>query len=229
MIEPTIHSIILQDVKPKKILIISDTHSGVFHDVDKVIEFEKPDFILLSGDIIDDKEEKDDWDNILIWLKQLNQKVPVIASLGNHDVKAGLDVLLPKLNDTGIMVLDNNFIKIDDLFIYGYTPELFNSPKHLTNFPVEKDKTIVLCHRPEDFYETELLNESFALTISGHCHGGQWRFFGRGIYAPGQGFFPKYTSGFYFNNKLFITRGLSNKNWPRRINNKSEIVILNIN
>ena len=50
----------------------------------------------------------------------------------------------------------------------------------------------------------------------------------RGLYAPGQGLFPKYTSG-YIDNKFIISRGLANtaKVIPR-VNNNPEIVILNM-
>ena len=47
------------------------------------------------------------------------------------------------------------------------------------------------------------------LTVSGHAHGGQWRFLGRGVYAPDQGLFPKYTSGLH-ENRLVISRGVAN-------------------
>jgi predicted MPP superfamily phosphohydrolase len=45
--------------------------------------------------------------------------------------------------------------------------------------------------------------------LSGHAHGGQWRIFGRGVFAPHQGLFPKYTSGLH-DEKLLISRGASN-------------------
>ena len=59
----------------------------------------------------------------------------------------------------------------------------------------------------------------------GHAHGGQWRIAGRGIFAPGQGLFPKLTSGIHDN--LVISRGLSNTgNIVPRINNPAEIIYL---
>ena len=38
---------------------------------------------------------------------------------------------------------------------------------------------------------------SVDLLLCGHTHGGQWRLFNRGLFAPGQGFFPKYSKGVY--------------------------------
>lgn len=65
------------------------------------------------------------------------------------------------------------------------------------------------------------------LVLSGHAHGGQWSFMGRGIIAPGQGWFPKYTSGVHQGQygSMIISRGLSNpyKSVPR-IGNPCEVV-----
>lgn len=229
-IDVTKYNLTVNNIKSKKILILSDTHSEVFYEIDEIIYKENPDLILICGDIVDRDEEKDDWDDILFWLKQINNKTKVCVSLGNHEVKyAGIEKIIPKLKETDATVLNNEFVKFDDIFIYGYTPQISPQDEYPKNFPQEKEKTICLSHRPNDFYETNLINENFLLTISGHCHGGQWRFFNRGIYAPQQGLFPKYTSGFYFDNKLLVTRGLGNKTSFPRINNKPEIIILNIN
>ena len=65
------------------------------------------------------------------------------------------------------------------------------------------------------------------LVVSGHAHGGQWRFFGRGVFAPGQGLFPKYTAGVH-DDRLVISRGLKKTVMPPRIFNPLEIVVIDI-
>ena len=65
--------------------------------------------------------------------------------------------------------------------------------------------------------------------MAGHAHGGQWRFFGRGIYAPGQGLFPKYTSGLYREGGeiLAVSRGMTNSvRWIPRFFDPCEILVL---
>ena len=64
------------------------------------------------------------------------------------------------------------------------------------------------------------------MTISGHAHGGQWRIFGRGLYAPGQGFFPKYTSGL-IEDRFIVSRGLANNALLPRFFNPRELIIIN--
>lgn len=93
---------------------------------------------------------------------------------------------------------------------------------------------ILMSHRPE--YIDEYLKYDFDLILSGHAHGGQWRLFGKqnGLYAPGQGFFPKYSGGrFDFDNDsgsrttFIVSRGLSYQ-VPRfpRLGNKPELPVV---
>jgi predicted MPP superfamily phosphohydrolase len=85
---------------------------------------------------------------------------------------------------------------------------------------------ILLCHHPE-YYERYLKDKSIDLTVSGHAHGGQWRFFGKGVFAPGQGIFPRYTSGVY-DGKLVVSRGLKPARIIPRFFNAPEVVIIDI-
>ena len=66
------------------------------------------------------------------------------------------------------------------------------------------------------------------LFVAGHAHGGQWRLFGRGVFAPDQGLFPKYTSGVH-EGRLVISRGLSNTVTPiPRLFNSRELVVVEV-
>ena len=86
---------------------------------------------------------------------------------------------------------------------------------------------ILLCHYPH-YYPKYLKEKNFDLILSGHAHGGQWRIFGKGIFAPHQGLFPRLTSGIH-NGKLIISRGAANNIKPiPRIFNPCEILEINI-
>ena len=63
---------------------------------------------------------------------------------------------------------------------------------------------------------------------AGHAHGGQVQCFGRGLYAPGQGFFPRLTDGFYYDNRLLVSRGATNSASAPRLFNPCEIIMLKI-
>lgn len=87
---------------------------------------------------------------------------------------------------------------------------------------------ILLSHHPEYY---PLVPGEIQLTLSGHGHGGQWRFYNpfkrkwQGVFAPGQGWFPRYTKGVY-DGRLVVSAGLSNTAGIPRINNPTEIVFL---
>ena len=81
---------------------------------------------------------------------------------------------------------------------------------------------ILLSHQPEYF---PLIPSSIELTLSGHAHGGQWRILGRGVFAPGQGLWPKWTKGVY-DGRLVVSAGLSNTASVPRFFNPTECVYL---
>ncbi len=70
----------------------------------------------------------------------------------------------------------------------------------------------------------------FDFILSGHAHGGQWRipFTGVGLYAPGQGVFPKLTAGVHARGKtkMIISRGLGNSEFPLRLFNRPEMIVI---
>lgn len=99
-------------------------------------------------------------------------------------------------------------------------------------YEAEKGTKILLCHHPEYWaLKGPILKErDINLTLSGHAHGGQWRIFGKSIFAPGQGIFPKYAGGKYEEEgkQLIVSRGLSNTVKVPRLWNPPEVVIINL-
>ena len=88
---------------------------------------------------------------------------------------------------------------------------------------------VLLCHHPEywSLREPWLSEKRIDFVLSGYAHGSQVRFFGRGLYTPGQGWFPKYTGGVY-DGKRIISRGLANTAGVPRVFNQLEIVYLEV-
>lgn len=88
---------------------------------------------------------------------------------------------------------------------------------------------ILLSHHPE-YWEPYLMNRRIVLVLSGHAHGGQIRLFDHGLYAPGQGCWPKYTRGVYTGvfGSMVISTGLSNTGGivPRLFNPREVVYII---
>lgn len=88
---------------------------------------------------------------------------------------------------------------------------------------------VLLAHRPEQF--DVYVDHEVDVIFSGHAHGGQFRLPGiGGFLAPGQGWFPKLTSGVHEKGRsqLVISRGLGNSLMPIRLLNQPEIVVVTL-
>ena len=93
----------------------------------------------------------------------------------------------------------------------------------LEDFAVAPGYHILLSHHPEYF---PLIPEEVELILSGHAHGGQWRFFGHGVWCPGQGFWGKWTRGVYEEKRLVVSSGLANTTSVPRLFNPTEVVFI---
>lgn len=115
-----------------------------------------------------------------------------------------------------------------------FHPERLNTESAwLDEFEKQEGYKILLCHHPEywSLREPYLINRHIDLILSGHAHGGQMRIMGRGLFAPGQGWLPKYTSGVYQGEygSLVVSRGLSNTASPvPRLGNPTEVVYVEL-
>lgn len=108
-----------------------------------------------------------------------------------------------------------------ELFHRQSQPEL----RWLDEFEMSGKYKILLAHHTE-VYKPYLYKRKFNLILSGHAHGGQIRLFGKGLFAPGQGWLPQYTSGIY-DDTLIVSRGAADiKTRIPRICNKPELIFL---
>ncbi len=194
--------------------------------------------------------------NAMRLLRECAQIAPVFVSMGNHErtiTFADRDIIA----GTGAIILDNSFIRYGNTLIGGLSSVYYTEyewlrtehapavslPKYplffrrthpepdlswLENFEKQDGYKILLCHHPE-YFPRYLKNRKIDLILSGHCHGGQWRYYSlihkewRGVFSPGQGLFPALTSGIY-DGRLLVSRGLSNTTMVPRINNPEEVI-----
>lgn len=213
--------------------LATDLHDKNYHKIIQALKAEKVDFIAVAGDLMTKATEGC---NGLDFLREAVKTAPVFYSLGNHEYLDESDYIAVK--KTGAKLLDDSFVSHNGILIGGLTSG-YKSKRHrgdketpppdckwLKKFASQDGFKLLLSHHPE-YYKKYIESEDIDLTVSGHAHGGQWCFFGRGVYAPGQGFLPKYTSGIH-DNRFIISRGLSNNTVVPRLFNSTELVIVNI-
>ncbi|MDE6001653.1 MAG: metallophosphoesterase [Clostridia bacterium] len=220
---------------PKNIRIVhlSDLHGKSFSRGNvrliKKVEKAKPDFIAITGDIIHKYRQRDK-EVALALVASLKELASVIYCSGNHEMRGIRYRFLRKsLKEAGATVLDDCSTQISGFCVTGLNCA---SLKNDTIFKItpKSDIKILLAHEPQ--YFEKYAEAGYDLVMCGHAHGGQWRipFTKRGLYAPGQGFMPKYTQGVHKKGKthMVVSRGLGNSRFPLRLFNRPEVVIIDI-
>ena len=225
-----------------KIVHISDyhNHGGSYDDrlIDNIKE-QSPDYIFLTGDIAD--SIKTDIDAANAFLEKLSKIADCYLVWGNHDYaldKGDLDKMRKCCKKNKITVLENDYAYIErggsKILIAGTdtSPNSARAAKMFRKLPPDQQFVIWLHHFPENFDDiiknSSAKNSQADVVFSGHAHGGLIRLpFIGGIYAPGQGLFPKYTSGRYNNgnSSMFVSRGVGNSGWTLRFLDSFHLVV----
>lgn len=236
-----------------KACVVADLHDRPYGKILPILKAERPDLILIPGDLTEalrKGEETTEREGLRL-LCECAAIAPTFYTLGNHEIggchgnirrakRAARPLsftLTPAwrkiIDSTGAAFLHQEHILWNGIVIGalgsgllnpGWIPDL----TMLEAFTAQEGYKLLMCHHPE-YYDRYLRSCGIDLTVSGHAHGGQWRIFGRGVYAPDQGLFPKYTSGLH-EDRLVISRGVANS-VPviPRFFNPCEVVTVEVN
>lgn len=195
--------------KDIKIVLISDIHTSnvtnikdLYYLKDKINTL-NPNYICIAGDIIDSISiisNTEVMNKFYDWLYSLgdinNKKIPVLISLGNHDInginesnKEKYYNYLKKLSSSNTHLLNNSYYKDKYVFIVGFTQptntyctnnSLDEEKKYFDNInskllnPSNNKLNIALIHNPINItnkYITNKLN-NYDIILSGHMHNG---------------------------------------------------------
>lgn len=243
------------DLKGKKIVHLTDIHlrprtnkSYIETIIDKT-QNEKPDMIVITGDLVQAGLETLFETPLRRFAELCSQTAPTYVVTGNHDIASGSpDEFQTILTSSKVNLLLNEAVSIknnsdeDALVIMGLSERQNRSTvpqpilKAIELTPsMEPLPKMLLVHRPEYFrhygYDK---TKSPSLIFSGHTHAGQvvLPFIG-GVFAPGQGWFPKYDFGFFSDSedrtkRMLVSRGLGNSTIPLRVNNRPEIIVVTL-
>ena len=229
MRQKTVHEIRSIKIPERlRLAVAADLHSSEFNDV--MDEFARCDAILLPGDLVD-RHRKDNR-NAERFLREAPDAAPVFYAIGNHERKyRERDSYLEKVHRSRVTLLDNESCEFHGICLGGLSSTQSRVPDmtFLNRFEQEKGFRLLMCHHPE-MYRDYVRGRDIDLTLCGHAHGGQIQIRGRGIYAPGQGLFPKLTHGMHDGGKMLVSRGMTNGAKPRipRIGNPCELIILEL-
>ena len=191
------------------------------------IQKQKPDVIFMTGDMLN--EDEDRTDIVLHLVREACAIAPVYFSLGNHEVgyekTYGEGNLTEQLEAAGAVVLEKEYV---DTKIAGDGSE----QRFLEAFVQTDRLKILLSHVPEGLLLWKSMEYwDVDLVFSGHVHGGQVRVpFVGGLFDPEEGFFPTYTRGMFScgNGTMILSAGLGSSRGIPRVNNLPEIVVCDI-
>ena len=244
--------------KGMKIVQISDIHSGSFTDkkaVEKGVKRilnEKPDLILFTGDLVNDRATE-----MATYMDVFNKvKAPmgVYSTLGNHDYgdyarwdsaalkKSNLEHLKNIHKELGWQLLMNEHVVLErngeQIALLGI--ENWSAKGHFPKYGIMKnahtgtDKypfKILMSHDPSHWdAEVRIQYKDIDLMLSGHTHGMQF-----GIEIPGFKWSPvqfmyKQWAGLYEEDhqKLYVNRGFGFIGYPGRVGILPEITVIEL-
>lgn len=240
--------------KPVRAVVLADLHNKRYGKENKVlletIREQKPDIILIAGDILTAQPGKS-MEPAIHFLRELTGEFPVYYGNGNHEHRLKL---YPKtygnmageygqaLKDMGIEPLVNCHVNLEECGITVFGAEIARNyynrfkeshmekeyMRQLLGRPDNSRYTVLLAHNPD--YFREYAQWGADLTVAGHVHGGVIRipFLNRGVISPSLRLFPKYDGGIFKEGEavMLLSRGLGMHTIPIRLFNPGELWVV---
>lgn len=228
-----------------RIVQISDIHAGSFPDhrpfqeVRRIIDSERPDAIVITGDFVNQKPRE--LELIAGELERLRAPYGVMASLGNHDhynTPQEHRALVDGIRGMGIDLLVNQHRRIGldgaSMVIAGTDNTGFRQTYARLDTALDgvdaHEPVILLAHDPT-FWDREVVEKApVDVMLSGHTHGGQFGVQVLGFeWSPAQHIYRQwaghYTKG---RQQLYVNRGVGTVGPPLRIGIPPEVTVFTL-
>jgi len=215
------------------IVAASDVHLGDLIRKGRLVKYvelinnQKPDIILLVGDLFDRNLHSVEEQHMDTVLQKLKAKYGVFAVVGNHEYFGNVTRAVNYMTKSGIKVLRDDAITIDNKFIIIGRDDYTNKHrKPLKTIISDSDKSlpmILLDHQP--FHLAEAVENNMDVQISGHTHNGQIypiSLIVAKIYQLAYGYLKIGNTHFY------VSSGLGLWGAPIRLGTQSEIVNIHL-
>lgn len=232
-----------------KIVQLTDLHSKERDSLVEKIRRQKPDIVVMTGDMISTDDEN--FDVFLSYAQEIAKDFTTYFIVGNHEQalsRVKLAELTKSLADIGVYVIDNSRVKIEKgeshVNLYGLwfnlrfyrdvndasTADYILTEKNIEDIlgNAKKGVNILLTHNP--VYFDAYAEWGADLTLSGHMHGGMiYVPFKGGLFSPEKEYYPQYDGGYYEKqgSKLIVSRGLG-EHAGFRFLNQPEIVVITL-
>lgn len=235
---PSVVNINIQTNKPPqgkemKIVGISDLHLSVpigkkqLAKYVRMINEQKPDMVIIAGDLIDRSLSPVIQQNMHEELLQIKARLGVYAVLGNHEYFGRDEEALRAFYcKSGITLLRDNAALVDSsLYILGRDDYMNKNRKPLPSMVAGLNPTlpiILIDHQPWKLHQAEGNGVDFQ--FSGHTHDGQFfpvNLIVKRLYELPYGYMKKGNTHYY------VTSGLGLWGPQYRIGSKSELVVIN--
>ncbi|MDH5738272.1 MAG: metallophosphoesterase, partial [Gammaproteobacteria bacterium] len=213
--------------RPLRIVQITDVHIGsrkpaFLQEVVFRINQQAPDFVCITGDLIDATNVSEDE---LRALEDL--EMPVYFCIGNHEKYEDLDRIIERLQNLGVQVLRNRAVHDDTgVQVIGIDDmdDALQVERQLSHIEVcREDFVVLLYHRPRGLEAAAAAGVD--LMLSGHTHNGQIFPFNlivnqvfdkiEGLYQEGQTF-------------LYVSQGTGTWGPVMRLGTRAEITLFEV-
>jgi len=211
--------------------VVSDVHLGhvngaaFLRRIVTKLSRSRPDVVFIPGDLFDGT--KADLEAVAAPWKELSAPFGIYFVTGNHEEFSDRAKYLHAVSRSGIRVLNNEKVTLDDLQIIGVHDRDAADAEHLRSIlefaDVDRSRaSVLLTHLPRQLRVAE--NVGISLQVSGHTHGGQifpftWfthRIFGDFTYGL------KRLGGL----TVYTSSGAGTWGPPMRVGTRPEIVLL---
>lgn len=225
-------------VSNMKLFLVSDVHLGALirerrekHLV-KLIEEQKPDLVLICGDLIDSDIAPVIRKNLGKHIQEIETPMGVYAVTGNHEYIGGIEQSLAYLRTINVKVLIDSIVTLPNgVQIVGrndrFAGQGENGQKPLDELLQQinhQRPIIVMNHQPYNLSEASDLNVD--LHLSGHTHHGQFwpiNYITQAMFELSWGYLKKGNTHFY------VSSGYGTWGPAIRLGNRPEVVVFNIN
>ena len=223
-----------------KIVFVADMHVGTSQSmrttaktIEKIND-EKADFVLLGGDIVDVLTTKNEMEETVNLIGEI--EAPVYFIYGNHDRQRDYshetkrkfteEELKKAIESNGIQILQDEWVSFsDDLIIFGREDYSAKERKRIGEIEERpNDKFVILVdHSP--YQSSDIVASKADLQLSGHSHAGQlfplkWLYLLTGYDAYGW-----FRHG---NTDLYVSSGASGWGFPFRTEEGCHYEVINL-